>query len=110
MSYSGYRSTSLFVDEAAGLPTRSYGDIKDDLQRAENHHAADALAYMATAVRPTVKPIDVPCRYCDAEPGHPCMKWRRGRRGKVLRNRGPHPDRKYDARVATEAVRALNSR
>lgn len=57
--------------------------------------------------RPTVKPEQVACRYCKAEPGAPCKKWKRGRRGKFLIDRDPHPDRKYDARLMTETARTL---
>lgn len=55
----------------------------------------------------SVKPLDVPCRYCGAEPEEGCTRWRRSRRGKYRAPRSPHPDRVYDARCASEAKNAL---
>lgn len=69
------------------------------------------LAYAAANddARTRVKPLDVPCRYCRAEPGETCTKWRRSRpRGKYRVPRHYfHPDRVYDARCASEAAEAL---
>lgn len=98
MSCGGHRAEFVYVDELSD-------------------HSADALAHALAAVDgsalppplPVVKPIDVHCRYCGAEPGTPCQRWRRTKRGKVRQNRdSPHGDRRHDARLATEAVRALN--
>jgi hypothetical protein len=55
----------------------------------------------------TIKPLDIPCKACGAQPGHRCTKTHR-RHGKIG-YRGYHFRRKDDARLATEAVRALNS-
>ena len=70
----------------------------------------DALAYsMAAVSKHKVSPHDVPCRYCGADAGNPCLRWRRTRHGKVRKPRPHyHPSRVYDARIATEAVNALN--
>jgi hypothetical protein len=94
------------IDRVHGL--KATGVIID-----ESSHITDAMAYALGSARPapTVKPEQVPCRYCGAEPGAHCQRWRRTRRGKVRQNRdSPHPDRRYDAKCATEAVRALNPR
>lgn len=93
MSCAGHRAGLIYVDELTD-------------------HTADAFAYAAqhplVNLKPKVSPLKVHCRYCGAQPGNTCQKYKRGRRGKFLVDRDtPHPDRKHDARVATEAVRAL---
>lgn len=90
--------TLLWVDEAGSIVP------------APHSHMTDALAYsMAAVSKHKVSPHDVPCRYCGADAGNPCLRWRRTWRGKVRKPRPHyHPDRVYDARIATEAVNALN--
>lgn len=76
-----------------------------------NLHTLDATAYALSEFAPRVKVSQVPCPYCGAEPGETCMRWIRNRRGK---HRGPrqdsHPDRKHAAKLANEALDALNPR
>jgi hypothetical protein len=91
----GYEVTSSFHDESG--------------------HMADALAYGVAAhtalATPRIKPMQVPCHYCGAKVGDPCLKWRRNgtRKFQVARSQ-PHPDRKYRARLANQAYDALNPR
>jgi hypothetical protein len=57
---------------------------------------------------PQVKPLQATCRYCGAEAGERCTRWRRTKRGMVKQVRhSPHPDRVYDAKLATQAARTL---
>src|SRR4051812_27797134 len=68
----------------------------------------DLDRFAALTNTPTVKPLQATCRYCGAEPGERCTRWRRTRRGKVKQVRhSPHPDRVYDAKQATEMARTL---
>lgn len=75
-------------------------------------HTADAFGYMmqsmgqpAPMTRPEIKPLDIPCKACGSQPGERCIKTHK-RHGKTGW-RGYHFRRKDDARLATEAVRAL---
>jgi hypothetical protein len=81
-------------------------------------HTLDAMSYAmqpalfpdafpAKFVAPALKPLDIHCKACGADPGQRCTKAHR-RHGKTG-YRGYHFRRKDDARLATEAVRALNS-
>lgn len=56
---------------------------------------------------PPIQPIDVACSACGAAPHERCNRGVDPRTGRV-RQRGFHYRRKDDARLATEAVRALN--
>lgn len=96
----------------------SYGDIapklaaysvNNMLKRTGAALRMDAFS-SANDDRMLVKPIDVPCRYCQAEPGQGCTRWRRRsrRRGKYKAPRTPHQDRVYDAQCASDAARALS--
>jgi len=95
----------------------SYGDIGPQLaaysstemmRRVGKRVNLGAFA-SANDDRMKVKPIDVPCRYCKAEPGETCTRWRKRsrRRGKYKAPRTPHGDRVYDAQCASDAVAAL---
>jgi hypothetical protein len=90
-----------------------YGDISPKLAAYSAakmlSHAAPTLALDALSQTPriTVDPLDIECRYCGAEAGEKCVRWRRHRKGKFRAPRTPHPDRTYDAKSATIAARAL---
>jgi hypothetical protein len=79
-------------------------------------HTVDALRYaqyeaqrLASPVPPSppIKPLEVSCSACGAVAGERCNRGRDPRTGSK-RYRGYHFRRKDDARLATEAVRALN--
>jgi hypothetical protein len=55
----------------------------------------------------TLQPLEVPCSACGAVVGERCNRGHDPRTGRK-RHRGFHFRRKDDARLATEAVRALN--
>jgi hypothetical protein len=78
----------------------------------EANHVGDALGYIAQwqPLPPpvTLKPIEIACSACGAVAGERCNRGRDPRIGRK-RYRGYHFRRKDDARLATEAVRALNS-
>lgn len=81
------------------MTSATYGDISPAV-------AAYAVVHMLGQQR-MVRPIEVPCRYCNAEPGEHCTKLRGGKR---ITRGYTHRDRRYDAKLATEAVNALDRR
>lgn len=61
-----------------------------------------------TGTHRVIRPLDIPCKRCGAEPGSICTRIvRRPRNNWVKIPRQPHPDRLRDAERVTEAARAL---
>lgn len=96
------------------MSTSTYGDISGrlaewsakDITRRKGFRS---LPRIFNAGYQSVKPLDVPCRYCKAQPGEGCTRWRRGKPSgnKYRAPRSPHPDRVYDATCASLAKDAL---
>lgn len=68
-------------------------------------HAMLDLGNFTAAPQRTIEPIQVPCSTCSAKAGEKC-------RSRISRWRvdGVHTQRADDARLATEAVRAMSPR
>jgi hypothetical protein len=95
--------------------TTSYGDISPQVaaysasQMLRNLKQPLTMGDVQFASSHPVRRVanrDVPCRYCQAEPGQPCTKYH-PKRGRVNR-RNVHHTRIADARAADAAVRALD--
>jgi hypothetical protein len=97
-------SPSTYGDIAPKLAAYSVNDM---LKRSGKALRMDVFSSANDDPPQLVKPIDIECRHCKAPPGVECTKWKRPDR-KVRRTKGPHPDRKYDARCASDAARALS--
>jgi hypothetical protein len=105
----GHEVTAVWHDEAATITGRMVGPPMPQTQKMARHGAA-FVAGVPVFPR-IVRPQQIACRYCGAQPGQECQRWRRTKRGKVKQNRdSPHPNRRYDARLATAALNALTRR
>ena len=97
MTFRGAQVTHVYYDELADHTVDAFSYMMQSQAEARLHRAPP---------RPPIKPLEITCKACGAEPGQRCIKTHR-RHGKTG-YRGYHFRRKDDARLATEAVRALN--